>query len=88
MLEQHHPDVYPHFPIPDGYTLSTYRDGFDLAWAKLVYATGMASSVERALKSSRTNSGQSRRKYAPTACLCSMRKAYPSRQRHCGTAYG
>ncbi len=50
MLEQHHPDVYPHFPIPDGYTLSTYRDGFDLAWAKLVYATGMASSVEQALE--------------------------------------
>ena len=40
---------HPRCPLPDGYTLSGYREGFDLAWARIETAVGEFKAPENAL---------------------------------------
>ncbi len=40
---------HPRFPMPDGYTISGYQGGFDLAWARIETAAGEFGTPEDAV---------------------------------------
>ncbi|MEA4823816.1 MAG: GNAT family N-acetyltransferase [Clostridiaceae bacterium] len=49
MLETHRASEYPRYPVPDGYTLSGYREGFDRAWARIECAAEGMRSMDYAV---------------------------------------
>ena len=39
---------HPRFPLPEGYTIGGYRDGYDDAWARIEVAAGEFTEAEKA----------------------------------------